>query len=225
MNITGMLYGAKLLRLVDFPAAQVLGPEACDHTIKELHRQVRRGFRQADLPRRRRQEGQGGPDRPRQGPEDRAEGEGAPLLRRTPPRQRRGQGAGRDLRGRGAGRARGLRLHRRLDPLSRADADHHPSRRHGHRGTVEGPDRRDAVRSAHRPQVVRHHQRAVRHQGAEGNHFAAGAEPAETVGSVPPPRHDDAGAEPHPHDADAGAAACRRSPATSNAASTATIRA
>jgi succinyl-CoA synthetase beta subunit len=36
MNITGMLYGAKLLKMVDFPTSQVLGPEACDHHIKEL---------------------------------------------------------------------------------------------------------------------------------------------------------------------------------------------
>jgi succinyl-CoA synthetase beta subunit len=36
MNITGMLYGAKLLKLVEFPTAKVLGPEACEHSIKEL---------------------------------------------------------------------------------------------------------------------------------------------------------------------------------------------
>ncbi len=36
MNVTGMLYGEKLLRLVDFPTSQVLGPEAGDHEIKEL---------------------------------------------------------------------------------------------------------------------------------------------------------------------------------------------
>ena len=36
MQITGMLYGAKLLKLVDFPTSQVLGPEACEHKIKEL---------------------------------------------------------------------------------------------------------------------------------------------------------------------------------------------
>ncbi len=36
MNITGMLYGAKLLKLVDFPTSDVLGPEASDHEIKEL---------------------------------------------------------------------------------------------------------------------------------------------------------------------------------------------
>ena len=36
MNITGMLYGARLLKLVDFPTPHVLGPEACEHKIKEL---------------------------------------------------------------------------------------------------------------------------------------------------------------------------------------------
>ncbi len=36
MQITGMLFGAKLLKLVDFPTAEVRGPEACDHEIKEL---------------------------------------------------------------------------------------------------------------------------------------------------------------------------------------------
>jgi succinyl-CoA synthetase beta subunit len=36
MNITGMLYGAKLLNMVDFPTAEVLGPEASEHEIKNL---------------------------------------------------------------------------------------------------------------------------------------------------------------------------------------------
>jgi succinyl-CoA synthetase beta subunit len=36
MNVTGMLYGAKLLKLVEFPTAKVLGPEACDQKIKDL---------------------------------------------------------------------------------------------------------------------------------------------------------------------------------------------
>ena len=34
MNITGMLYGARLLRHVDFPASEVLGPGASDDEIK-----------------------------------------------------------------------------------------------------------------------------------------------------------------------------------------------
>lgn len=36
MNITGLLYGAKLLNLVDFPSAEVLGPEATDQEIKDM---------------------------------------------------------------------------------------------------------------------------------------------------------------------------------------------
>jgi succinyl-CoA synthetase beta subunit len=36
MNITGLLYGAKLLNMVDFPTAEVLGPEATDQEIKDM---------------------------------------------------------------------------------------------------------------------------------------------------------------------------------------------
>ena len=36
MNISGMLYGAKLLKIVDFPAAEVLGPEASEHEVYSL---------------------------------------------------------------------------------------------------------------------------------------------------------------------------------------------
>jgi succinyl-CoA synthetase beta subunit len=36
MNVTGMLYGAKLLKLVDFPHSRVLGPEASEKEIMDL---------------------------------------------------------------------------------------------------------------------------------------------------------------------------------------------
>jgi succinyl-CoA synthetase beta subunit len=36
MQLTGMLHGSKLLRLVEFPAAEVLGPEASEDEIKGL---------------------------------------------------------------------------------------------------------------------------------------------------------------------------------------------
>ena len=36
MELTGMLHGAKLLRYVDFPCAEVLGPEADEDEIKAL---------------------------------------------------------------------------------------------------------------------------------------------------------------------------------------------
>ncbi|HRP65104.1 MAG TPA: carboxylate--amine ligase, partial [Thauera sp.] len=36
MNITGMLYGARLLQFADFPTAEVLGPDASEEQIKTL---------------------------------------------------------------------------------------------------------------------------------------------------------------------------------------------
>ena len=36
MNISGMLHGAPLLKIVDFPVSEVLGPEASDHEIYSL---------------------------------------------------------------------------------------------------------------------------------------------------------------------------------------------
>jgi succinyl-CoA synthetase beta subunit len=36
MNLTGMYYGARLLNIVDFPATEVLGPEASEHEIQEM---------------------------------------------------------------------------------------------------------------------------------------------------------------------------------------------
>ncbi len=36
MNISGMLHGAGLLKIVDFPASEVLGPEASEHEIHNL---------------------------------------------------------------------------------------------------------------------------------------------------------------------------------------------
>ena len=36
MNISGMLHGAPLLKIVNFPVSEVLGPEASDHEIHNL---------------------------------------------------------------------------------------------------------------------------------------------------------------------------------------------
>src|SRR5256885_16702207 len=36
MQVTGMLYGAKLLQFVGFPASEVLGPSASEEEIKAL---------------------------------------------------------------------------------------------------------------------------------------------------------------------------------------------
>ena len=43
MQITGMLYGARLLQLAGFPTPEVLGPDATEEQIKALierHREV-----------------------------------------------------------------------------------------------------------------------------------------------------------------------------------------
>ena len=36
MQVTGMLSGAQLLKHVDFPTSEVLGPDADENKIKEL---------------------------------------------------------------------------------------------------------------------------------------------------------------------------------------------
>jgi len=36
MQVTGMLYGSKLLRHVDFPASEILGPDASEDEIQGL---------------------------------------------------------------------------------------------------------------------------------------------------------------------------------------------
>ena len=55
MQITGMLYGARLLGYVEFPAAEVLGPDATEDEIQGLiDRQAH--FHQAIVSWRRRQE-------------------------------------------------------------------------------------------------------------------------------------------------------------------------
>ena len=65
MQITGMLHGASLLQFVGFPTAEVLGPDASEEEIKALIDRHGSDLHQAGLQGRRRQEGQGGPARPR----------------------------------------------------------------------------------------------------------------------------------------------------------------
>ena len=65
MQITGMLYGSKLLEHVDFPATEVLGPGASEDEIQGLIDRYKLIFIKPVFKGRRRQEGQGRPDRPR----------------------------------------------------------------------------------------------------------------------------------------------------------------
>ncbi len=99
------------------------------------HRKARVGVCKTRLQRRGRQKGQGGPDRPRLRSENRPRRKGAPLFRRASRWQHRRQSQRRHVRRRGAGRARGLFLDRRLNAVSRPDNDPDARGRGGHRGT------------------------------------------------------------------------------------------
>ena len=59
MQITGMLYGAPLLKHVDFPAAEVLGPGASEDEIGDLINRHELIFIKPRVQGRGRQKGQG----------------------------------------------------------------------------------------------------------------------------------------------------------------------
>ena len=225
MQITGMLHGARLLEFAGFPATEVLGPDASEEEIKAMIDKYGLIFIKPVFKGGIGKKGKAGLLGRAKDLQDRAGREGTPVLRRAPGRPRQGQGQRRDLRGRRAGRARGLLLDQRFDAFSRADDDADASRRHGHRGARQEPVGASAVRPADRPEGVRGGQRADRDRRAEGNHLAAGAAAAQAVGAVPQLRHDDAGVEPDSHARRTGTAASRPWPAISNAASIATTRA
>ena len=86
MQVTGMLYGGKMLQFVDFPTSEVLGPEATEDAIKALIDRCGSVFVKPIF--------KGGvgkkgnrADRSGQGPENGVEGEGAALFRRASSRQ------------------------------------------------------------------------------------------------------------------------------------------
>ena len=184
MQVTGMLYGASCCSSPAFPTAEVLGPDASEEEIKALIDRHGSVFVKPVFKGGVGKKGKAGLLGRAKDLKTALQGEGAPVLRRAPPRQPVRQGQRRDLRRRGAGRARGLFLDHRLDAFPRADDDAHASRRHGHRGTRQDAGGAGAVRSAHRPEGVRRRQRAVRARRAEGDHLAAGAAAAEAVGAL-----------------------------------------
>ena len=58
MNVTGMLYGSRMLAHVDFPTSEVLGPDATERSDPGPHRPPQAHLHQAAVQGRRRQEGQ-----------------------------------------------------------------------------------------------------------------------------------------------------------------------
>ena len=137
MQVTGMLYGAKMLQFVGFPTAEVLGPSRERRGDQGAHRPLRLSVHQAGVQGWRRQEGQGGTARAGEGPEDRTEGKGAALLRRAPPWQPVAKANGVTFEG-------GVPAEHEVyfsitdsTRLSRADDDADASWRRGHRGARE----------------------------------------------------------------------------------------
>ena len=84
MQVTGMLYGAKLLQFVGFPTSEVLGPDASEEEIKALIDRHGSIFIKPVFKGGVGKKGKAGLARPRQRSEDRAAGEGAALFRRAP---------------------------------------------------------------------------------------------------------------------------------------------
>ena len=110
MQITGMLYGSKLLEFVDFPSAEVLGPDASEEAIKAMIERHGSVFVKTGLQGRRRQEGQGRPVWPGEGPQGaRWPRRNASTLPSTATATSLPRPTG-ELRRRGAGRARDLLL-------------------------------------------------------------------------------------------------------------------
>ena len=166
MQLSGLLHGAKLLRFVNFPVPEVLGPDASEAEIKAMIDRHGMVFIKPIFKGAIGKKGKAGlVGKARDLKTALAERERLYFVQHTP-RQRHRQGAGRHLRGGGAGRARGLFRDRRFDPLPGAHDHHHPSWRRRHRGAGQGRDRQRAVRGADRPQGVRHRQRAGRHRRA-----------------------------------------------------------
>ena len=143
MNITGMLYGAKLLKLVDFPTSHVLGPEACDHKIKELIATCGEVFVKPIF--------RGGV-----GKKGKSGLIGRAKDLRTALKEKERLYFAEHRHGNAVAKAEGVTFEGAVPAEHEVyvsiadstryrapDADHHPSRRHGHRGTAEGPGRRD----------------------------------------------------------------------------------
>ena len=226
MQITGMLHGARLLEFAGFPATEVLGPGGQRRRDQGHDRQVRPGLHQAGVQGRHRQEGQGGPARPRQ----------ATCRQRWP---RRNASTSREHQvGHVKAKANGVTFEAGVPAkhevyFSISDSTHFraPTMTLTHMGGMDieeldkNAGRDGAVRSAHGPEGLRRGQRADRDRRAEGDHLAAGPAAAQAVGAVPQLRHDHAGAQPDPHARGQEGPARRRWPATSSAASTATTRA
>ncbi len=164
MNITGMLYGAKLLKLVDFPAPSVLGPEACEHRSRNLIGKCGEVFVKPIF--------KGGVGKKgKSGLVGRAKDLNTALA------EKERLYFAEHRHGNAVAKARGVTFegavpadHEIYFSITDSTRYRAPMMTITHHGGMDieelptRPDRRDPVRSAHRPQVLRHRQRAGRPQ-------------------------------------------------------------
>ena len=200
MQLTGLLHGAPLLKHVDFPTAEVLGPDATRRPDPGPDQAPRPGLHQAAVQGRRRQEGQVGPDRPRHRPaRARWPRRSACTSPNTATATPRAKANGVTFEG-GVPAEHEVYFSITDDTRFRA-----PTITITHRGGVdiEELDKTEIVTvpfdalTGLKAFVDR--QCAGRHRRAARDRLAAGAAPAQAVGTDAPLRHDDAGAEPDPH--------------------------
>ena len=98
MQVTGMLHGAKLLQLAGFPVPEVLGPDASEEEIKALIDKHGEVFIKPVFKGGVGKKGKAGLIGRAKDLKTALTREGAPVLRRAPPRQPVRQGQRRDLR-------------------------------------------------------------------------------------------------------------------------------
>ena len=199
MQLTGLLHGAPLMRHVDFPVTEVLGPTATEAEIQDFINRHKLVFIKPVF--------KGGV-----GKKGKAGLIGKATDLRTALAERERLFFVEHRHGNATSKANGVTFEAGVpaehevyfsitdfNRLPRADDDADARGRRGHRRAGQEIHRPHPVRGADRAQGLRRRQRAVGHRRAQGDHLAFGATPAEAVGPVPPLWHDHAGAEPDPH--------------------------
>ena len=199
MQLSGLLHGAKLLRFVNFPVPDVLGPDATEAEIKAMLDRhgmlfVKPIFKGAV------------------GKKGKAGLVGKARDLKTALAERERLYFVQHTHGNVTAKAQGVTFEAAVpadhevyfaiaefDPVPGAHHHDHPPWRRRHRGTGQGRDRDGAVRGADRPEGVRHRQCAGRHQGTWADHLAPGPASAPALGAGPRFRHDHARAQPDPH--------------------------
>ena len=190
MQVTGMLYGGRMLRFVGFPASEVLGPDASEDEIKGLIERHGSVFIKPVF--------KGGV-----GKKGKAGLLGRAKDLKTALKEKERLYFVEHRHGNQFAKANGVTFEGAVPAehevyFSLTDSTQFraptmtsdPSRRHGHRRGRQIPGGASSVRSTDWLQGFRRSQCAVQSEGAEGDHLAAGAASAKALGAIPRLRND-----------------------------------